>query len=121
MCSSVSSATESNLHDPTFCRAFGRIVKYSFLVEAKEDFLNHIFGFITVVQDAESNSKHQPGIPTKEQVESFCILSLEASHEFFIAGGPGLDGLGRGDRIFLACPPYHGECQRAPIQRRTHC
>jgi hypothetical protein len=56
MCSPVTSTAKGNLHNPTFGCAFGRIIEHGFLVEAKEDFLNDIFGFIAVVQNAKSNS-----------------------------------------------------------------
>src|ERR1700677_173237 len=120
MCSPVPGGAEGYLHDPTFRRALVRTKENRFLVEAKEDFLNDIFGFITVVQNAKSDSQYQTGISSEEQVQGFRIFDLEASHEFFIARRPNLDGLGRRDGFFRNGPPDHGECQRAPIQRRAH-
>src|SRR6266853_1105272 len=123
MCSTVPSATEGDPHNPTFGRALPGIVERSFLIETEEDFLNHILGFVALIQDAKRNRKHQPRIPAEKQVQSLRILGCEASHEFFItaeAGWANLNGLRRWDRVLSACPPYHGECQRAPIQRRTH-
>jgi hypothetical protein len=123
MCSTVASTTEGNLHDPTLRRALAGIIEYGFLIEAEEDFLDHVLGFIAVIQDAKSYCEHQPRIPAEKQVQSLRILGYEASHEFFIAGEAGwanLNRLRRWDRVLPACPPYHGECQRAPIQRRTH-
>src|ERR1700677_3479870 len=120
MCSPIPSSAKSDLHNPTLGRAFGEIIEYSFLVEAKEDFLNDVFGFVTVVQDAKTDSQYQPGISRKEQVQSFRILDLEASHEFFVARWANLNGLWSNDGFFGPGPPYHGECQRAPIQRRAH-
>src|ERR1700704_1307979 len=120
MCSAFPSAAEGNLHNPTFGRALGGIVEYRFLIEAKEDFLDDILGFTSVIHDAKSDCEHQPRIPTEDQVQSLCILRLEASHEFFVAGRTNLNRLGRCDRVLLARTPYHGECQRAPIQRRAH-
>jgi hypothetical protein len=65
MCSTVPSATEGNLHDPTFGAALGGIIEYRFLIEAKEDFLDDILGFTAVIQDAKSNCEHQPRIPAE--------------------------------------------------------
>src|ERR1700730_15242757 len=120
MCSTVPSATEGNLHDPTFGRALGGIVEYRFLIEAKEDFLDDILGFTAVIHDAKRNCEHQPRIPAEDQVPSLGIRVLEASHEFFAAWAANLNRLGRCDGVLLARAPYHGECQRAPIQRRAH-
>src|SRR5712692_7735535 len=120
MCSTVPSATEGNLHNPTFGRALGGIVEQRFLIETKEDFLDDILGFTAVIQDAKRNCEHQPRIATEEQIQSLCIFDLEANHEFFVAWGANLSGLGRCDRVLSTRTPYYGECQRAPIQRRAH-
>src|SRR5712692_382149 len=120
MCSTVPSATEGNLHNPTFGRALGGIVEQRFLIETKEDFLDDILGFTAVIQDAKRNCEHQPRIATEEQIQSLCIFDLEANHEFFVAWGASLSGLGRCDRVLSTRTPYYGECQRAPIQRRAH-
>src|ERR1700675_346681 len=120
MCSTVPSATEGNLHDPTFGHALGGIVECRFLIEAKEDFLDDILGFTAVIHNAKSNCEHQPRIPAEDQVQSLGILGLQSSHEFFIAGEANLNRLGGCDRVLPARTPYHRECQRAPIQRRAH-
>jgi len=95
MCSTVPGATESNLHDPTLSRAFGRIIENSLLIKAKEDYLDDILGFTAVIQDTKSNCENQPRILGEEQVQSLIILGLEASHEFFVARMANLKGLGR--------------------------
>src|SRR5258708_938118 len=120
MCPAVPSAAEGYLHDPTFGGAFRGVIEYSFLVEAKEDFLDDILGFTAVIQNAKSNRVYQSGMPAEELVQSLRILGLEASHEFFIAGGANLHGLERWGGVLPLGPPYYGECQRSPIQRRTH-
>jgi hypothetical protein len=89
MCPTVASTTEGNLHDPTFRRALGGIIEQSFLIEAKEDFLNYILGFIAVIQNTKGYGEYQPRVPVEKQVQSVRILGLEASHECFITGEGG--------------------------------
>src|ERR1700730_7747970 len=120
MCSMVPGATESNLRDPTLGRAFGRVIKNGPLIKVEKDYLDDVLSFSAVIEDAQSNSENQPGIPGEEQIQSLIILGLEAGHEFFIAWEANLNRLRRLDRVLLARPPYDGECQRAPIKRRTH-
>src|SRR5258706_10798755 len=95
MCSPVSGATEGNLYDPSFGRSLGGIVEQGFLIEAEEDFLDHVLGLAAIVQNAKGDCKHQPCMPAEELVQGLCVLGLEASHEFFVAGGANLDRLGR--------------------------
>jgi hypothetical protein len=95
MCSTVPSATESNLNDPTLGRAFGRIIKNSLLIKAKEDHLDDILGLTAVIKDPLSNSENEPRILGEERVQSLLILGLEPSHEFFVTGRTNLNGLRR--------------------------
>src|ERR1700692_4096119 len=110
MCSTVPSATEGNLHDPTLRRALAGIIECGFLIEAKEDFLDDILGFIAVVQNTKSYCEYQPRVPAEKQVQRVRILGLEASHEFFItdeAGWADCNGLRCRERDLPVRSPDH--------------
>src|SRR4030088_1337947 len=92
----------------------------SFLIDIEEGLLDNLLRFAMVIQNAKSDSKHEPGVSSEQQVKGVRILGLQASHQFFIAGKPRPGSLWRRDGGFPSSPPHHGEWQRAPIRRRAH-
>src|SRR5712692_9752344 len=116
MCSTVPSATEGNLHNPTFGRALGGIVEQRFLIETKEDFLDDILGFTAVIQDAKRNCEHQPRIAAEEQIQSLWIFDLEANHEFFVAWGRASAGWGVAIESCRPVPHITGNASARPFR-----
>jgi hypothetical protein len=76
VCLPVTRPAESNLYDPAFRAPSGCIEEPGFFENIKEIFLNNVFRFGAVIQDTKSDSEYQPGIASKQQIQSFGISGL---------------------------------------------
>src|SRR6266849_6140011 len=119
MSPAIKGAAEGDLHNPALGAALCGIKQSRFLIHVKEDVLDNIFGFPTISESPQGDTKNQTGISLEEGVKRTAITGFQTSHQLFIARMRPRRKLRR-TRMLSSSAPNQRKSENTSIVGRAH-